>query len=367
MKKILHIILIIIFSVALASSCKVGKCMNLKNSPHNLPEQNLTASIGNRDISMHNMNLHQSNTNTFIVDEMKPKVFGTNEDSCDMIILRNGEEISAKVLEIGIHEIKYKKCVNLNGPTISILKNDVFMIKYSNGTKDVMESTDNFSNDNSDKSATIPCNINANKFDIGIEGSPSLVYLKGLNIYDFEPTLGFSGGISFQYNFPEIISIRTNVSLERKGAIFRRTLTDIMGNTQEQVQHSNFNYITFPILIKASLGKNVKYFITAGAFGGYLLNAELDFDIQVTTNSGNHSPFDVTEDYKRLDFGITTGLGTAVPIGEKILLSFEIRNNTGIYTINKIIEDDNYPPIKTSSTNFLIGFSYKFGMRETIK
>ncbi|HOY40073.1 MAG TPA: hypothetical protein PLK75_12315, partial [Bacteroidales bacterium] len=78
-------------------------------------------------------------------------------------------------------------------------------------------------------------------------------------------------------------------------------------------------------------------------------------------------PFDRTEYYNRVDYGITTGLGAAVPIGEKILLSFEIRNNTGIYTINKIIEDYYYPPIKTSSTNLLIGFSYKFGMRETIK
>ncbi|HOY40076.1 MAG TPA: porin family protein, partial [Bacteroidales bacterium] len=260
MKKIPQIILIIIFSVALASSCKVGKSMNL----------------------------HKSNANTFIVDDKKPKVSGTNEDSCDMIILRNGEEISAKVLEIGIHEIKFKKCDNLNGPTISILKNDVFMIKYSNGTKEVMKSTDNFSTDNSDKTATIPCNINANTFDIGIEGSPSLIYLRGLIDYNYEPSLGFSGGISFQYNFPKIISIRTNVSFERKGAIRRITYTDIMGETiSELVEHSNFNYITLPILIKASLGKHVKYFITAGAFGGYLLNAEINYNIQVTTNSGD--------------------------------------------------------------------------------
>ncbi|NTW34093.1 MAG: DUF4190 domain-containing protein [Bacteroidetes bacterium] len=55
-------------------------------------------------------------------------------DSCDTIVLNTRVEILAKVLEITPDEIKYKRCNNLNGPTIIIKKSDVFIIKYPNGT-----------------------------------------------------------------------------------------------------------------------------------------------------------------------------------------------------------------------------------------
>ena len=47
-----------------------------------------------------------------------------------------------------------------------------------------------------------------NKFDIGIEGSPSLIFLRGNDIIDnlHKPTMGFSGGLFFQYNFKKIVS-----------------------------------------------------------------------------------------------------------------------------------------------------------------
>ncbi len=55
----------------------------------------------------------------------------------DNIILRNGEEVKAKVQEVGISEIKYKKFDNLTGPLYTVLKSDVFIIKYENGSKEV--------------------------------------------------------------------------------------------------------------------------------------------------------------------------------------------------------------------------------------
>ena len=71
-----------------------------------------------------------------------------NLEECDIIVLKNGAEVSVKVIEIGLTEIKYKKCENLSGPSYTIEKSDVFMIKYSNGTKDVF-SLDNSSENNS--------------------------------------------------------------------------------------------------------------------------------------------------------------------------------------------------------------------------
>ncbi len=61
------------------------------------------------------------------------------QDTCDIIFMQNGDEISAKVLEINLDNIKYKTCNNLDGPTITILKSNVFKIKYANGTSTVIE------------------------------------------------------------------------------------------------------------------------------------------------------------------------------------------------------------------------------------
>jgi hypothetical protein len=61
-------------------------------------------------------------------------------DGCDVITLKNNSEINAKVLEINQTEIKYKKCDDVNGPTITVAKQDVNQIKYSNGTVDLINS-----------------------------------------------------------------------------------------------------------------------------------------------------------------------------------------------------------------------------------
>ncbi|MCL2041754.1 MAG: hypothetical protein FWG84_06925 [Bacteroidales bacterium] len=56
----------------------------------------------------------------------------------DIITLKDGYEIQAKVLEIEDQIIKYKEFDNQEGPTYDIQKSDVFSIKYENGTKDII-------------------------------------------------------------------------------------------------------------------------------------------------------------------------------------------------------------------------------------
>jgi len=68
-------------------------------------------------------------------------VVTTSIFSQDIITKKTGEDISAKVSEITQTEIKYKKFDNLEGPIVSILKSEVIMIRYENGTKDVFNET----------------------------------------------------------------------------------------------------------------------------------------------------------------------------------------------------------------------------------
>jgi hypothetical protein len=66
----------------------------------------------------------------------------------DLIIKKNGDEINGKIQEVGVTEIKYKKTGNSEGPLYSVLKSEVFMIKYENGTKEVFTVENNTTTNN---------------------------------------------------------------------------------------------------------------------------------------------------------------------------------------------------------------------------
>lgn len=71
----------------------------------------------------------------------------------DIITQKNGDEIQVKVMEVGTQDVKYKKYGNDSGPTYTLSKSEIFMIKYENGEKDMFE------NDSENPSDVTPSNI----------------------------------------------------------------------------------------------------------------------------------------------------------------------------------------------------------------
>lgn len=72
--------------------------------------------------------------------------------SQDVITKKTSEDIKAKVLEVTATEIKYKKFENQDGPTFTLLKAEVLIIRYENGSKDVFNETQNTLNINTSTS-----------------------------------------------------------------------------------------------------------------------------------------------------------------------------------------------------------------------
>jgi hypothetical protein len=87
----------------------------------------------------------------------------------DLIILKKGSEIKSKVLELTQSEIKYKRFDNLDGPIISVSKADVQMIKYQNGTNDVIN-TNQPKQEN--EASEVPSRLNNKPFRIGFYADP---------------------------------------------------------------------------------------------------------------------------------------------------------------------------------------------------
>ena len=61
----------------------------------------------------------------------------------DIITMRDGSEIQAVVVDVGVDAIKYKKYNYQDGPFFVVGISKVFSIKYRNGEKDVFEAKEN--------------------------------------------------------------------------------------------------------------------------------------------------------------------------------------------------------------------------------
>ena len=57
----------------------------------------------------------------------------------DIITTKKGEDIESKVLEVNEKEVTYKKFDNQEGPSYTLKKSMIVMIRYENGTKDIFE------------------------------------------------------------------------------------------------------------------------------------------------------------------------------------------------------------------------------------
>nr|WP_207632518.1 porin family protein [Foetidibacter luteolus] len=185
----------------------------------------------------------------------------------------------------------------------------------------------------------------------GFETGPSLVGLGKQHAGTrLRSTLGFTGGIFVQYNTGQHLSFKSSLSFERKGATTKAQGIDGQGNPVSEVKtRFNFNYLTIPLLVKASFGKRVTWFANAGPYTGFLMNQVnvVSIDGLPTTHTDNSSQ------YKPLDLGISAGAGISVPARRLFDVSFEIRYNKGFINISKS------GSVTTRAVHFLFGLAYK--------
>lgn len=59
----------------------------------------------------------------------------------DIITQKNGQDIKAKILEVGTNEVKYKLFDEPNGATYTVKKSSLVMIKYESGRNEIFNTT----------------------------------------------------------------------------------------------------------------------------------------------------------------------------------------------------------------------------------
>lgn len=128
---------------------------NIRNSPlaNNQPEP---SNIENNYTTDYSGN-YDNNYNEYSYDREEEKKGGqtnshdqndyypdnnNDQNFTDVIVLKTGEEINANITEVSSGYVKYKNAYDSDGHTNWINKNDIFMVKYKDGSKDVFKDND---------------------------------------------------------------------------------------------------------------------------------------------------------------------------------------------------------------------------------
>jgi hypothetical protein len=197
-----------------------------------------------------------------------------------------------------------------------------------------------------------------NILNVGFETGSNISKLRGNEFIEnyHSSRIGCCAGLSGQFNFKKIISIRTAITYELKGSTFEFPPTAFSGQTNETLRgKENFNFLTIPILIRATFGKKINYFINTGSYYSYLLRQTQFIE---TFQNSDEIKSNTTLYFKRNELGVSAGFGISYSPKMPIIISFELRNNLGLTNLSRL-EVYNDGTVKTNSVSLLLGVCYK--------
>jgi hypothetical protein len=209
----------------------------------------------------------------------------------------------------------------------------------------------------------LAANAQFNRLDLGIQGGVGLATLRGNStIYGaHNPRMGYAGGLFAQYNFTPHLALRSGCYYERKGSAIELTIIDITGTEIGILRgKENFDYLTVPLLFRFSFGKKLQYFVNAGPYIGFLLKqTEYTEPFQSIPEMTN----DLTDNFKKNDFGASLGVGFNYMLNDNFVFSVELRNCMGLNDISALplINDGS---LKTNALSLLAGVHYRLGRQE---
>jgi hypothetical protein len=216
-------------------------------------------------------------------------VYGHALFAQDIIILESGDEIKTKVQEIGTDNVKYKKYDNPSGPIYTLMKSDIFMIKYENGDKDVFKETES-------KAAATVAPDRARKDTLRVDND-----FWGAIIVD-------ESGNKLSEN--KVRSIISNVpgALEvfNSGSKLRRTGWSFIGCTMTNLVYTLVKYDDLSAPAIAGWGLTFGSLITAGIFFN-ASHSKWKSAVNIYNNAKNN-PTPSTSDLS-LNFGLTRSGG----------------------------------------------------------
>jgi len=264
----------------------------------------------------------------------------------DIITKTNGDEIKAKVTEVDLNEVKYKRFENLSGPTYTMAKSDIFMIKYENGEKDVFKKSSGESSSGvsgqraaAQTQRAAPSASAYRSTTTSTAQSVSAKQKAPTYSTEAEPESeprtrwGVKAGLNFAYESGENSDEQTDMRTGFHLGLFLETPISAKIGFQSELIYSmqggqfksgpmeKLDYINLPLIFKFYLGEQQRWSIDAGPQIGYMISAK-----------DNSYDFYDSSDLKKFEVSICVG------VSYKIMdnLDATFRVNVGM---TKIYED----------------------------
>jgi len=148
---------------------------------------------------------------------------------------------------------------------------------------------------------------------------------------------GYLFGVSFDYYFKDKFSLKANINYERK-----------IKNRYDYIERDDldeiFEYINLPLVLKYEFYKS-RFFVAGGPFLNYLLNNQI---------SDNPNGLNITP-LKKIDFGLSLGIGTNISLNNKNNFTIEIRDELGV--IDTSVYGSLNGTTKTNTIKLIVGWN----------
>ncbi len=167
-------------------------------------------------------------------------------------------------------------------------------------------------------------------------------------------TSGYNAGISADFYLSYDWSIATKLIYDQKGWGNGYLYESVNGpNSSSTVGYTNLNYklnyVTLPVMAGWHFGKTRNWYVNAGLYTGFLLNA---------TATGNSAPLNsnVKSYFNRGDFGLALGIGVRIPVSDNLKLFIEDDGQGSLINVFKENSDHSFQNIR-SGLNVGLNFS----------
>lgn len=187
----------------------------------------------------------------------------------------------------------------------------------------------------------------SDKVNVGIKGGANV---NNSELYNYG--YGFASMLFAQYNLTNTFSGSVGLGYEKKGTNELQGWADVNDDPLYELNiKQNYQFLSVPILIKASFGKKVRFFLNVGPCFNYLLKQTSKENDEYGFGEYN----DNTHLYKNFEMGVSAGSGITFPLTEKTEFMTEIRHNWGI---NNLSNTDGLEE-RINTLSLLVGLKYR--------
>lgn len=198
------------------------------------------------------------------------------------------------------------------------------------------------------------------KFFIGLNTGLTYSDFRGNSFVKHNsPKIDYLIGGFFEYKFSSKISATLNLNYERKsihyyypkpfdGVFVGTPIGETPKKNPEIENLTRFQYLSFPFLIKYYPIVDSPFYMNFGPYFASLIDVS-------NYNDGIKNDLDFNDSFKKLDIGLSIGLGYELKISKMNYLGIELRDNLGIKELSSL-EYSNFNSTKSNTLNLIINW-----------